>query len=83
MILKLRFTTETSQEATFEDLVNFAFAPTTAFTDAPWTGQVCSDQHVLQYSHPLSLGRGVWLRHSSGRRLLSLSFQHCTVVGYQ
>ena len=83
MILKLRFTTETSQEATFEDLVNFAFAPTTAFTDALWTGQVCSDQHVLQYSHPLSLGHGVWLRHSSGRRLLSLSFQHCTVVGYQ
>ena len=76
MILKLRFTTETSQEATFEDLLNFVFAPVTALTDAPWTGQVCSDQHVLQYSQSLSLGLGVWLRHSSGRRLcLYWSFQ--------
>lgn len=80
MILKLRFTTETSQEATFEDLVNFAFASVAALTDAPWTGQVCSDQHVLQYSQPLSLGLGVWLRHSSGRRLLSLS---CLVLSVQ
>ena len=48
MILKLRFTTETSQEATFEDLVNFVFeTPATALTDAPWTGQVRSEQHVL------------------------------------
>ena len=56
MILKLRFTTETSQEATFEDLMNFVFeTPAIALTDAPWTGQVCSEQHVLQYSRPLAL----------------------------
>ena len=59
MILKLRFTTETSQEATFEDLVNFVFETlATALTDAPWTGQVCSEQHVLQYSQPLALFAG-------------------------
>ena len=57
--MKLRFTTETSQEATFEDLVNFVFeTPATALTDAPWTGQVCSEQHVLQYSQPLALFAG-------------------------
>ena len=54
MILKLRFTTETSQEATFEDLVNFVFeTPATALTDAPWTGQV-RNEHVLQHSQPLA-----------------------------
>ena len=59
MILELKFTTETRQEATFEDLVNFAFAPGTALTDAPWTGQVYSDQDVLLYSQPLPFGFGV------------------------
>ena len=76
MILKLRFTTETSQEATFEDLVNFVFeTPATALTDAPWTGQVCSEQHVLQYSQPAI---SFICKRFSGNRLSHICFLlHC------
>ena len=81
MILKLRFTTETSQEATFEDLVNFVFAPVTALTDAPWTGQVCSDQQscsiAIHYHWAVSVAEAfIW---SSSFFVLVFS----TVFGYQ